>query len=48
MKKDGTPFGGDAWLLIQHRCPFFLHFCQRCIDIFHFQANVMQTFPALL
>src|SRR2546423_3189989 len=48
MKKDSAPFGCNARLLIQHRRPFLLHFCQRRIDTFHFQANVMQALPAFL
>src|SRR5438874_1198811 len=48
MNKNCSSFGGKARLLIQHGCSLLLHLCQGCINIFHFEADVVQALAALL
>jgi hypothetical protein len=47
VEKDGTSFGGNAWLLIQDGGTFGLHIGKCGVDIIYFQADMVEAFAAL-
>src|SRR2546428_12109746 len=48
MEKNGSTFGGHTRLLVENRRTLLLHFCKCGIDIVYFQADMMQSFTALV
>src|SRR6185312_14432941 len=48
MQKNGAALGSDARFTIEYLRAFLLHFAQGAFDIRHFQADMVQTFPAFL
>jgi hypothetical protein len=48
MQEDAPPLGGRSWCLVKRLRPGGAKFRQRAVDIWHFQADVMQPTAALL